>query len=208
MSKKTSLQQWFLTFGIWFRDSELGSQEAAMPNNHAAWHLAQTVAFLRFGGATNEARTLLHERAVRLATQQIAADGSQPEELPRTLSFDYSVYNLYAWCMIGYQAHQLQVELDPLYYDKLAQAVEFMIPFSISLTKETTWTWQQIKPMDTSRLIAVFHWASFLCKRPNFQTIAEQLMIQHHWQHSYRAVLFSAQFSAQLSPKTTPRVTE
>ena len=127
--QRQQMKRWFGDLGVWFCESELGKEEASMPNNHAVWHLAQAVAFLRFAQQEDQAISLLKRHATRLATEQIAPDGSQPEELTRTLSYNYSVYNLYGWCMIAFQAQQLKVSLDQTYYDRIIQAVDFMIPF-------------------------------------------------------------------------------
>ena len=78
IKQPTSASRLVGQFADWFINSDLGQEEAAMHNNHATWHLVQSVAYLDFAGDREQARTRLAERATQLLDDHCAADGSQP----------------------------------------------------------------------------------------------------------------------------------
>lgn len=182
------LCRWFTTFGRWFRDSDLGREEAAMPNNHATWHLAETVAFLMQGGVPSEAADLLRQRAAGLASAQIADDGSMPHELDRTLSFDYTTFNLMAFCTLAVQAKRLGVDLGQTFTDRLDRATRFLLPY----VGDTSWPWPQLHPPEPSRLIGLFHWAGKLLGNATYLAAANDLIDRCDWGNSYRRQLFGS----------------
>ncbi len=89
-----ALDGWFGDYLTWLRTSEFGRGEASRDNNHATAYDAQAAALALYldDGAT--AREILGAFPARRVDAQIAPDGRQPEELARTRSFGYSVFNL------------------------------------------------------------------------------------------------------------------
>jgi Alginate lyase len=87
------IRWWFARYLDWLLGSEVGREEAAAANNHGTWYDVQAAAIARLAGRDDLARRTL-ERTCRRIDGQIAADGSQPEELARTRSWHYSVFNL------------------------------------------------------------------------------------------------------------------
>ncbi len=94
---RAALRAWMDSFYTWITTSRNGRDEHAAKNNHGSWYDAQTAHLALVLGRKDEARRILSEAlTLRLATQ-VEPDGSQPHELARTKSLDYSVFNLQAF---------------------------------------------------------------------------------------------------------------
>lgn len=89
-----ALKQWFGQLTRWMLTSSQGREEGEAQNNHSVAYDAQVIAFAIYSGDTKTADRIADEFAARRIFRQIEADGSQPHELTRTLSFGYSEYNL------------------------------------------------------------------------------------------------------------------
>lgn len=88
------MARWNTSFLDWLKDSNFGKQEGAAKNNHGTFYDMQVAALAYATGDTNLARrTVLNAQSARIAPQ-IAADGSQPQELSRTRSWHYSTFDL------------------------------------------------------------------------------------------------------------------
>jgi hypothetical protein len=105
------LRQWFDDFLNWMLTSEHGRDERNQPNNHGTWMAAQLAAFALFTGKDDLARAILLEVPARLIDKQIEPDGSQPHELRRTRSLDYSLYNLEGLLTLARLGEHVDVEL-------------------------------------------------------------------------------------------------
>lgn len=89
-----ALKQWFKEYLKWFLESPQGVEESKAANNHSIAYDVQAVAYAIYAGETQTARQLVATFPRRRIFAQVAPDGSQPEELWRTLAFGYSQYNL------------------------------------------------------------------------------------------------------------------
>ncbi|MGK7872969.1 MAG: alginate lyase family protein [Xenococcaceae cyanobacterium] len=105
------LESWFKSYGQWLGTSWLGIQEAFRTNNHGMWYDVQLTTFNRFVGNDTSARLrLMFITPLRILTQ-VRSDGSQPQELSRATSFDYSLYNLEAMFTLASIGVKLGVDL-------------------------------------------------------------------------------------------------
>ncbi len=181
----SALREWVATFARWFIDSDLGREEAEMHNNHASWHLAQAVGYLSFAHQEEEARKRLQHLADDMVLDQIEADGSQPHELDRTLSYMYSCYNLLAHTCTLIYAERLGVELQPESMDRLKAASNFLEPAAAG----EPWDWPQIKPLDPTLLLSAMAWLGRISGQPDFIDRATTLASRGEWAESYRREL-------------------
>ena len=91
---RAAFRTWLTAFYEWLTTSANGRDEQAAENNHGTWYDAQVAHLALVLGRTPDAKRILTEGlALRLA-RQIEPDGSQPHELSRTKSLNYSIYNL------------------------------------------------------------------------------------------------------------------
>ncbi|MGH7993704.1 MAG: alginate lyase family protein [Limisphaerales bacterium] len=128
----------------WLMTSPIGLGEGRASNNHGTFYDTQVAALALFTGQTNLARqVLLAAREKRIASQ-IEPDGRQPRELARTLSFDYSVFNLRALMTLAAIGQNAGVDL--WHYQtadgrSLLKALEFMAPYA---NPQRAWPYRQI----------------------------------------------------------------
>ncbi|MDR1371106.1 MAG: alginate lyase family protein [Dysgonamonadaceae bacterium] len=88
------LQAWFTEFLHWLRNSEQGLAEKNTKNNHSLAYDAVCSRFALFVNDTALLDTILSEFPEKRLYPQIKPDGSQPQELGRTLALHYTVYNI------------------------------------------------------------------------------------------------------------------
>lgn len=135
---------WAGDYFHWLTTSKIGLGEDAAANNHGTFYDVQAVALALFIGDTNYAREkLLAARQKRIA-QEMEPDGKMPRELARTLSFNYSLFNLRAEISLADLGRPLGVDL--WHYQSsdgrsLLKAVEFMAPYA---DPKRPWPYQQI----------------------------------------------------------------
>ncbi|MFD5080246.1 alginate lyase family protein [Streptomyces sp. NPDC058371] len=98
---RTAMLDWNSDFRDWLKDSSFGKEEGAAQNNHGTFYdlLLAGLAYAT-GDRDLARRTVLDARAKRI-TPQIAADGSQPQELARTRSWHYSTFDLVAYTRLA-----------------------------------------------------------------------------------------------------------
>ncbi len=142
------LRQWFRDYLTWMETSKPGRLEKVTRNNHAMYYDVQTAAFALYLGDEAHARAILENSARRKVDRQVRADGSQPEELRRTKSFDYSVYNLQAMFALAVMGKRLGVDLWGYQGPEgqgIPKALDCLLPY---LDRAKPWPSKQIKRID------------------------------------------------------------
>lgn len=91
---QSALKKWFSDFSIWWQNSMQGQSEKIQSNNHGTTYDVQLAMFSLFIEDKDTALRIINEFVAKRVHPQIKPDGSQPQELKRTLAFHYSVYNL------------------------------------------------------------------------------------------------------------------
>ncbi|MFE2098990.1 alginate lyase family protein [Streptomyces sp. NPDC059468] len=128
---RTAMGKWNTDFLGWLKNSDFGRQEGAAANNHGTFYDMQLAALAYATGDTDLARrTVLDARAKRIAPQ-IAADGGQPQELARTRSWHYSVFDLVAYTRLAAIGRHVGVNLWSYRGpdgQSLFKAVDYLLP--------------------------------------------------------------------------------
>jgi len=143
-----SLRKWFADYLKWIQESAVGKDEIAAENNHGTWCDAQSIAYALFSQQPETARNIIETRGYQRFNLQILGDGSQPRELARTLSWNYSNMNLRAFFTLANLAKKVNIDL--MNYKSngkvpMHQALDYLVPF---LKEEKKWEYKQIKPME------------------------------------------------------------
>jgi len=136
--------QWCEQYLNWLTTSKIGMGEGRASNNHGSYYDTQVAALALFTGQTNLAHSVLVAARKKRIGTQIEPDGRQPRELARTLSFDYSVFNLRALITLAVIGQNAGVDL--WHYQtadgrSLLKALEFMAPYADS---GHAWPYSQI----------------------------------------------------------------
>ena len=141
---RDGLLAWFRDYLAWLRESELGRREGQAKNNHGTWYDVQTVSLALFTGQIELAREILQFSHKRRVGRQIEPDGRQAEELQRTKSWHYSVYNLQAFVALANLGDRAGVDL--WHYQtpdgrSIRKAIAWLIPFALG---EKPWATPEI----------------------------------------------------------------
>lgn len=135
----SSIESWFSQYLTWLTTSTQGQTEGNTSvyfNNRASWYRAQVVAIAAYLGQTNLAKTYANQGKT-LIDHQIAADGTQSEELIRGQQgedpWNYSYLNLEGLTELGNAAQLVNVDLfsytNPAGAN-LATALRLLVPYA------------------------------------------------------------------------------
>jgi hypothetical protein len=95
-----AVRGWFAEYLTWMTTSANGIQERDAKNNHGTCWIMQVAAFAHLTGHQALLDDMRERFRTIVVTNQIAADGSFPEELRRTKPYGYSLFNLEAMSTI------------------------------------------------------------------------------------------------------------
>ncbi|MFF1704467.1 alginate lyase family protein [Streptomyces sp. NPDC058252] len=130
-SDRTAMRAWNTDFRDWLVNSDFGKDEGAAKNNHGTFYDMQLAALAYATGDQDLARrTVLNARSLRI-DPQIAADGSQPQELARTRSWHYSTFDLVAYTRLAAIGRHVGVNLWSYQGpdgQSLFKAVDYLLP--------------------------------------------------------------------------------
>ncbi|OPF79430.1 alginate lyase [Streptomyces antioxidans] len=110
-SDHAGFRTWNEQFLDWLVNSDFGKEEGATENNHGTFYDMQVAAIATAVGDRDRARQVLRDARTKRIDTQIAADGTQPQELERTRSFHYSTFNLVAYVRMAAIGKQIGVDL-------------------------------------------------------------------------------------------------
>ncbi|GEO05659.1 alginate lyase [Adhaeribacter aerolatus] len=162
------LEKWFGEFLVWLQKSPLGIDEADEHNNHGTWYDVQLASFALFSGNKPLAKKVLEEVKIKRIATQMKLDGSQPHELARTLSFNYSVMNLQAFFDLASLGQHVGVDLWQYTTPDgkgIRPALDYFLPF---LNGEKKWPHKQIKEINYSALLPLLLEATRQYQNPRY----------------------------------------
>ncbi len=140
-----ALRSWFSQFATWMVESPTGIEESMQPNNHGSWYNAQLILYALYGQNFDLARKQLDGMPARIFSQ-VFIDGRQPQELIRTRSLNYSIYNARALITVARLGRHLDYDLfayRSLEGRSIRLAVDYMTPFIFG---EKEWPIMQLRP--------------------------------------------------------------
>jgi hypothetical protein len=159
-SNDRDFRGWLARYLVWLRDSPEGRTEAAATNNHRSWYHAQEAAIATYLGHSDVAVEALRAGEADVASQ-VRPDGSQPLELARATSWNYSVYNLRALSRLAAIGRSTSVHMWSYTAPggaSLRGAVHFLVP---AATGAQPWTaGKQVTAFDAAVALPVLHAAA------------------------------------------------
>jgi hypothetical protein len=90
----SAVREWFSQYLTWMTTHQYGIDEREARNNHGTCWVMQVAEFARFTGRSDLTGFCRNRYKTVLLPNQLAADGSFPEELRRTKPYGYSLFNL------------------------------------------------------------------------------------------------------------------
>nr|GAT56244.1 predicted protein [Mycena chlorophos] len=125
-----AFEEWNVQFLEWLEGSAFGIEETAATNNHGTFALLQSAGIALFTHNTTLALNKANAMLPRISAY-ITANGSQPQELVRTRSFHYSVFDLVAYTRMADIGTKIGVDLWGYIGpsgQSIQQAIDFIIP--------------------------------------------------------------------------------
>lgn len=171
------LKKWFLSYMEWLMTSELGKDEADEHNNHGTYYDVQLVALALACGRQEIAEKQLNVTKERMASQ-LKADGSQPHELARTLSWNYTNMNLWGFMTLARLAEHTKTDLWNFTTKDgkgIRPCVEFLVPY---LNGQREWKYQQIKAQSYEHTARIFTLAAQKYQQPTYENIAQTVKVE------------------------------
>ena len=170
------LKSWFSKYLEWLLTSKNGMKERTRLNNHGTHYDVQCVSMYLFCDSVIAAADYLRKYTLPRIEQQVAADGSQPKELARTKSWNYSTMNLGGFVNLALLADKCGVDL--WHYQKKGQVymrimIDWFVPF---LKKEKPWEWKQIIKSDVKRMKRTLEIASEVYGDSSYLELSKQLV--------------------------------
>ena len=131
-AEASAVRGWFSSYLTWMTTHQYGIDEREARNNHGTCWVMQVAEFARYAGRQDLSDFCRARYKTVLLPNQMAADGSFPEELRRTKPYGYSLFNLDAMATL---CQVLSTDTDNLWRYALAdgrsilKAVAFLFPF-------------------------------------------------------------------------------
>ncbi len=168
-SDRAALRRWFSDYLDWLLTSDNGRDECKEFNNHGTWYDAQVVAFAIFCGRPETARNQIANFTRARIASQISPDGSQPHELARTLSQNYTTFNLIGFALLAHFDARLASSASDTHSGErlwrwradngagILAALDWMLPYYLG---ERPWTHKQISPFDPAKATWLLNFAT------------------------------------------------
>jgi len=151
-----AFRQWLSAYFDWLMTSRNGRDEAHATNNHGTWFDVQAAEIALFLGQTDAARKILTEGLEKRLASQVMPDGSEPEELRRTKSLSYSLFDLQALTNLSVLAEHVNVDWWA-YTTKdgrsLRAALRYLAPYA---DPAKPWIKNDLVPAGRSALLPLF----------------------------------------------------
>jgi hypothetical protein len=177
---RAALEIWIADFLDWFMNSEYGREEVQMRQNHGTMFDVRVVRLALALGRHDLARQkLLSVKENRIA-RQIEPDGTQPMELRRTKSFNYSVMNITGLTELATLGEWVGVDLWTYVTAdgrSIRRALEFLRPYVEEAPDgwpPRVWHYQQIVPFHPEILAPALRMASVGYQDEAYETIVSQ----------------------------------
>ena len=129
---RSGIREWFSSYLTWMTTHQYGIDERDARNNHGTCWVMQVAEFARYTGRESLTAFCRDRYQTVLLPNQVAADGSFPEELRRTKPYGYSLFNLDAMTAV---CQILSDRANDLWRYELAdgrgirKAVAFLFPY-------------------------------------------------------------------------------
>ena len=137
------IKNWFAQYLTWLTTHQYGRDEMNAKNNHGTCWVMQVAAFARLTGNEQVLQFCRDRYKTVLLPNQMAPDGSFPQEIRRTKPYGYSLFNLDAMAMV---CQILSVPSDNLWAYQtpdgrsIKKGLEFLHPYVADKSK---WPFRQ-----------------------------------------------------------------
>jgi hypothetical protein len=176
---QAGMKQWFGRYLDWLLTSDHGKQESTEKNNHGTAYAVQVATIALFLGRDDLARGFVQAAKEGKIAKQIEPDGSQPLELARTKSWNYSMMNLEALMQLAWLGDRLGVDLWSYRTQdgrSLRKAIDYLLPAALGREQ---WKKEQITRMEVERMYNVLTIAAIKYKSKEYAKARKAIPRRH-----------------------------
>ncbi len=140
-----AMRRWTSALLDWLMTDPMSLDHARVGNNHTNWHDVLVAHLMLFVGRQDAARDVLSRSWITAPAGQILPSGEQPHETTRTLSAQYSLYNLRAMLSLATLGEAVDVD-GWRRKDRpclLLQAIRYLYEAAVG---QSQWTSKQVEP--------------------------------------------------------------
>jgi hypothetical protein len=155
-----AMKSWFREYLSWLLTSQLGIEESKAANNHGSWFDVQTASIALYLGDVELATKILRDSRLNRIAAQVEPDGRQPQELARTRSWEYSLFNLRALFCLASLGENVQIDLwrfETSDKRSVRKALDYLTPFGLN---QANWPYKEIGAWDTKGLVPLLRQAA------------------------------------------------
>lgn len=176
-SELMELKVWAKSYFEWLTTNELALQEAKSKNNHGSFYDAQAMYFALYSGNDKAAKQIAQNFISRRVLVQIQPDGSMPEEIARTRSHFYSIYNLHAMFIVAHLAEKVNVDIWQTNNSnsRLKAALDYLVPYT---DPKKQWPFPTIDEADRSHMLTILQMANRIYNNSSYITMANKLPLE------------------------------
>ncbi len=152
-SFRSAVKGWFLDLLVWLITSRQGREAEYLKNNIAVQYDVQVATYALFTDRAHIAKRVVEAAKHRRVATQIASNGSMPEELSRTRSWDYSTENAKYFARLAMIGTRVGVNLWRYRARSgggVRRALNFLVPFA---QKRRRWSHRQAGAFNRWRLV-------------------------------------------------------
>ncbi len=146
------MEKWFTSYLDWLQNSKLGKLESGSKNNHGTHYDEQVADYALFVGKIDIAKQVIEAAKEKRLAFQIEPDGSQPLELARTQSWDYSTMNLNGYVHLARLGEAVNIDLWNFQTKdgrSIKKAMGYLAQFTSGGKK---WDHETLSPLDPEKL--------------------------------------------------------
>jgi hypothetical protein len=173
---QSGLTAWMKQYLDWLQHDPQAQNERSGHNNHGTWYDAQVASIAMFVGERDLARNIVESAKENRVEKCIQPDGSQPQELARTRSLHYSVFNLSAMSVIARTGEHVDVDLwNYSAHDgrSIRKALDYLQPY---LLHKKPWPHEQIGKLSIAPSdLGLFYLASARLQEPVLLQVLDEI---------------------------------
>lgn len=171
-SETEGLRAWFSRYLEWLKSNEMAQDESESENNHGTFFDVQIMYVALFSGEYDYAKQIAEAAVNKRILAQIEPDGSQPEELARTRTLFYSLFNLEAMFQLARLAESTDVDLWHAGDGRLRAGLDFMVPY---VDQAKPWPYPEIKDEGRMQFLQLLLYAETVYNEERYGRMAEKL---------------------------------
>lgn len=181
-AERKRLNTWAGDYFEWLTTNEMALEEAASKNNHGSFYDVQVMYFSLYSGNREAATQLARNFVQRRIFSQIKPDGSMPEEMARTRSLFYSIYNLHAMFLVAHLAKKVDVDVWKADDEesRLRIGLDYLVPYT---NPKKPWPHPTIREADRIEMLPILQMADRAYLDRNYLKVAEKLPFERRKIH-------------------------